>query len=349
MIKVFINYAHEDLASARKLFEQLRANKDIEPWFDKESLMPGMRWRPEIRKAIREADFFIALMSRSSTGRRGFVNTELKNGLEVLQEFPEGQIYFIPVRLDDCDVPFSIKEIQYVDFFPDWNSGFRRVIASINTRVSIKTQEPPEKKLATPRYHFRIGLVDIDDQIPNSGPFVERLNNAQDYFFFSIQQMPSLDVVHTIRGLPNFDVHRVPSSYYSERINLGVDMVACLTRFPLAFQVDHLVLSNYFSVPGERDERFIFISTFELSDYAHQAKRSFEKAIICSVASQLVMYFTDLGCHRDTRGCIMDFCERRADIVEGLKTLKFCSSCEPNVRNRDFYDAVQALLQDENI
>ncbi len=43
MTKVFIRYAHEDLEAARKLYKQLRSTPGVEPWFDKESLLLGMR------------------------------------------------------------------------------------------------------------------------------------------------------------------------------------------------------------------------------------------------------------------------------------------------------------------
>ena len=34
----------------------------------------------------------------------------------------------IPVRLDDCPVPARIqKELQYIDLFPDWARGLRRL------------------------------------------------------------------------------------------------------------------------------------------------------------------------------------------------------------------------------
>lgn len=58
MTKAFINYASEDLEAARKLYAALKSISGMDPWLDKESLLPGMRWEPAIRKAIRESDFF---------------------------------------------------------------------------------------------------------------------------------------------------------------------------------------------------------------------------------------------------------------------------------------------------
>jgi hypothetical protein len=48
---------------------------------------------------------------------------------------PLDEIFFIPVRLDGCTVPGRIsKRIQYVDLFPDWDAGVRRVIAAMRVQ-----------------------------------------------------------------------------------------------------------------------------------------------------------------------------------------------------------------------
>jgi hypothetical protein len=40
------------------------------------------------------------------------------------------------VRLDGCHVPASIsRETQYIDLFPDWNRGFRRILTVINRQL----------------------------------------------------------------------------------------------------------------------------------------------------------------------------------------------------------------------
>jgi hypothetical protein len=38
----------------------------------------------------------------------------------------------VPVRLDACRVPRAIRrELQYVDLFPDWTKGSRRLMATM--------------------------------------------------------------------------------------------------------------------------------------------------------------------------------------------------------------------------
>ena len=93
--KIFISYAREDHDMAKRLYADL-LGMDFEPWMDSEDLRPGERWRARIREEIRNSDFFLALMSTNSLNKIGFVQKEVRQGLEMLEEFPDQQIYLIP-------------------------------------------------------------------------------------------------------------------------------------------------------------------------------------------------------------------------------------------------------------
>ena len=41
---------------------------------------------------------------------------ELKEALTVLDEIPEGEIYLIPIRMDDCLVPLSLADKHWLDW-----------------------------------------------------------------------------------------------------------------------------------------------------------------------------------------------------------------------------------------
>lgn len=126
--RVFVSYARPDATTARQLTTDLRrAGFDV--WFDKDSLLPGKHWRDEIRNAIRTCDYFIALLSTRSVNKRGVVQAEIASAIDVLKEFPENQVFLIPARLDDCQVLNSeLRELQWVDLFPDWSVGVDKII-----------------------------------------------------------------------------------------------------------------------------------------------------------------------------------------------------------------------------
>ena len=130
--KVFISYGKEDYDSARRIYDELK-KAGAEVFLDTESILPGQRWRQAIKKGIKESNFFIALLSSRTVTRRGYVQKEIKEALDVLDEFPEEEIYIIPVRLDPCEPSHErLKELQWVDLFPEWESGFQKILKSLN-------------------------------------------------------------------------------------------------------------------------------------------------------------------------------------------------------------------------
>ncbi|MCP4350629.1 MAG: SUMF1/EgtB/PvdO family nonheme iron enzyme [Desulfobacterales bacterium] len=127
MKKIFISYAREDYEIARKLFDDLK--EVAEPWLDRECLLPGERWKPGIRQAIKKTDFFLALLSSRSVPKKGFVQTELDTALNELRNYPPDQIYIIPARLDKCIPKHEIlHDLNWVDLFPSYEAGLEKIL-----------------------------------------------------------------------------------------------------------------------------------------------------------------------------------------------------------------------------
>lgn len=127
--RVFISYARQDLDAAIRLYNDLSSKTDLKPWFDKEDLLPGQSWDLEIRKAIKNSRYFIALFSSISVSKRGYVQKEFRKAIDTFDEFPEGEIFAIPVRLDECEIPYErFGSMERVDLFPDWDKGIKRLL-----------------------------------------------------------------------------------------------------------------------------------------------------------------------------------------------------------------------------
>jgi len=130
--EVFIAYVEEDLATALRLADGLRV-AGCSPWLDKERLLPGQNWPRAIDRAIEISDAFIACFSTRSISKRGQFQNELRYALDCARRMPLDSLFFIPVRLERCTVPHGISgETQYVDLFPDWERGLRRIVRSLN-------------------------------------------------------------------------------------------------------------------------------------------------------------------------------------------------------------------------
>lgn len=132
--RVFIAYVEEDLSFAKRLYRAFE-DSGFRPWLDKKRLMPGQNWPRAIETAIQTSDFFVACFSRRATSKRGSFHSELRYALFCAAKVPLDEIFLIPLRLDDCAVPNRIsKQIQYLDLFPDWETGVRALIAVIKAQ-----------------------------------------------------------------------------------------------------------------------------------------------------------------------------------------------------------------------
>jgi len=129
MIRPFLSYAHEDRQQVRDLYDRLKA-AGFDPWLDDEQLRGGQTWELEIKQAIKSCDFFMACLSSKSVNKRGFVQKELKQALTFVDEFPEGQVFVIPIKLEQCPMPASLQIYHCIDLLrPD---GFDKLVSALH-------------------------------------------------------------------------------------------------------------------------------------------------------------------------------------------------------------------------
>ncbi len=127
----FISYARQDLDAARRLVSDLR-NAGIDVWIDEERIRPGERWRTAVSTAIERCQYFIPVLSSRSVSHRGYVQAELREALELLRQVPESDTFVIPVRIDNAQiVNRELKELSWVDLFPDWKEGIAKLLAGL--------------------------------------------------------------------------------------------------------------------------------------------------------------------------------------------------------------------------
>lgn len=122
--RAFLSYASEDYEKAMRFRESLRG-QGVEVWFDKYDLLPGQQWEDTIRMSIKKCDFFIAYLSENSVSKRGFVQKELKYALSVLDEFPDGEVFVIPVSIGAGKIPESLSHLHCIRI--DGEIGVERV------------------------------------------------------------------------------------------------------------------------------------------------------------------------------------------------------------------------------
>ncbi|HTE00852.1 MAG TPA: TIR domain-containing protein [Mucilaginibacter sp.] len=132
--KVFISYAKEDLKFANELYNFLASHK-YEPWLDKQKLLPGTNWDLEIRKALKNADFIVLLLSAKSVSKRGYVQREYKLALQYWEAKLESDIYIIPLLINDCELPDSLSKFQWIRY--DAESTFENILNALDTQRTV--------------------------------------------------------------------------------------------------------------------------------------------------------------------------------------------------------------------
>ncbi len=177
MAKIFLSYAREDEDIALQLYRDLIKN-GYKPWMDKEDLLPGVHWKSEIRRVIKESAIFIALLSDRSINKRGYFQKELRHAIDALQEIPESKIFLIPARLDDCTPTDPlIEEINRVDLFPSYERGLKKILAALRgnigdaRRSTLATAGPmPSARIESVLAGRSPRMVDLEQETGSSRP-----------------------------------------------------------------------------------------------------------------------------------------------------------------------------------
>ena len=130
-IKIFISYAREDKQWAQFVYRRLK-DANYRPWIDTEDILPGAQWDAAIREALREADFLVFCLSSNSVKKRGYVQREIRIACDLWQEKLDDDIYILPIRFDDCELPDALRRFQWVDLRPPYKGiGWKRILAAI--------------------------------------------------------------------------------------------------------------------------------------------------------------------------------------------------------------------------
>jgi hypothetical protein len=131
-IKVFLIHTHVDREAVHDLYARMKRD-GIKAWLDTEKLLPGQDWKREIRRAILMSDIVIVCLSRKFNKHKGYCQEELEIALRKASFLPNGEVFIIPVRLEECDMPEPLRRWHRVDLF-DAN-GYGQLIRSLRRYI----------------------------------------------------------------------------------------------------------------------------------------------------------------------------------------------------------------------
>ncbi|MBI5298629.1 MAG: SUMF1/EgtB/PvdO family nonheme iron enzyme [Chloroflexi bacterium] len=133
-LRVFLCHASQDKPVVRELYQRLLAEGWIDPWLDKEKLLPGQDFDLEIEKAVESADVVIVFVSNNSVKRIGYVQKELRLIYDAATYRPDDMIFAIPLRLEECEPPRRFRLWHWADYFgEDKDSTYKVLLESLRT------------------------------------------------------------------------------------------------------------------------------------------------------------------------------------------------------------------------
>lgn len=133
-LRVFLCHGSEDKPGIRELYVRLQNESGIKPWLDEIDIPAGADWEATIRHAVRDSHIVLACLSRSSVGKTGFLQKEIRFVLDRADEKPDGARFVFPVRLDDCELPERLRKWQATDLYRA--GGYERLISALAEEAS---------------------------------------------------------------------------------------------------------------------------------------------------------------------------------------------------------------------
>jgi hypothetical protein len=161
---VFLSYCREDYEEAQRLRENLEDN-GIPVWVD-QNIVPGEHWKKALNIAIDDSDAFLLCLSKQAVGRRkSWIYRETRYAIasryafDKYREYKPDEIYIIPVRFSECDIPDlqidhfnTLNDLEWVDLFPieQRTPQLRRLVETLKTALQLPTKSSRKDEVEIP-------------------------------------------------------------------------------------------------------------------------------------------------------------------------------------------------------
>ncbi|WP_419548118.1 SUMF1/EgtB/PvdO family nonheme iron enzyme [Microcystis sp.] len=190
-IQIFLAHASEDKPAVLALYNRLK-QAGYKPWLDKKDLIPGQIWRDEIPKAIKASQIFLACLSGKSANKQGYIQRELRIALDTLGEMLPGTIFFIPMRLEECEIPdlrmsevgLNLRDIHRLDYWEE--DGFEQLERAITYQFKLEPEEPKQ-----PLSVFNFEVVGVNAK----GEQIKKESKQSQYFSEDLGDGITLEMV----------------------------------------------------------------------------------------------------------------------------------------------------------
>ncbi|WP_310991885.1 toll/interleukin-1 receptor domain-containing protein [Aequorivita marina] len=119
---IFFSYSRDDSSFVSSLAKSLR-EAGAQIWLDNLDIQPGHRWDESIEAALKSSHTLLVILSKSSV-KSDNVMDEVSYALEENKKV-------VPVLLEECDIPFRLRRLQYANFTEGHEKGVASLIKAL--------------------------------------------------------------------------------------------------------------------------------------------------------------------------------------------------------------------------
>ncbi|MDT8414065.1 MAG: toll/interleukin-1 receptor domain-containing protein [Flavobacteriaceae bacterium] len=155
---IFFSYSRDDSEFVLQLAKNLRqAGANI--WLDQLDISAGSRWDKSIEQVLTRSKTLLVILSKTSVTSDNVLD-------EVSFALEEGKTV-VPVLLEDCEIPFRLRRLQYADFTENREKGIQTLIHALHldADVASKLSDYTEKKASGIEQEEKNKIVEVDKEL----------------------------------------------------------------------------------------------------------------------------------------------------------------------------------------
>lgn len=121
---VFLSHSSVNKTFVRRVKNSLEQYK-IKTWLDESNIKPGESITESLQKGLLECDVLLLFLTPHSV-QSGWVRTEWQSRFAA--QVSTRKVRVIPLLVENCEIPEFLKDIKYIDFRSDYDTGIAQLL-----------------------------------------------------------------------------------------------------------------------------------------------------------------------------------------------------------------------------
>ena len=332
---IFLSYGREDAAVVEEIYAKLE-KVGYSPWMDTNNILAGELWSKSIKNVLEYCDFFLLCLSPRSVDKRGFLQTEIEDALEIWKSKLDSDIYVIPLKLENnFKIPEKISRFQYLCLsHADWfdkltlaiETGLNRRKSDehkISQNIINRWQDDPDLSTKTPYLNITLSLFErhifhdlmllkIENQLIEDYSWPEERAHAA---CFVLNELVSNAFEHGCRGCGELEVI---FSLRFQRSNK--DLIIRVNSPGSGFSLSNVLKRGSLdSIQGERGRGLLFVNSISSQLTASTDGRIIEAIVLKDRQPHSLTIVPDGLSHGFNSTIIVEIHEERLDSHNSIE------------------------------